>query len=905
MNRITDRGAIAPRSSQEDTMNRHSKLLALTATAVATSLLVAACGGGDATPPPGSSAINAGTTAPAPDTKVPSVTIFDDTSAATATGPVTFTFVFSKDVGASFTASDVVVTGGTAGAFTKVSATQATLVVTPTANTAGTIDVSVAAGTFSDLAGNNNTAGASAQQAYNSIVLTQMALPVSFDSTSVGYGLVGFGGAEDSSIVADPTNAANKVAKVVRAAGSETYAGTTITASSAAGVQLGFSPKIPFNTTDTRMTVKVWSPDAGIPVRLKVEDSADSTKSVETEATVTTAAGWQTLTFNFANQAAGTSALNLAFNYNKATIFFDFGRAKTAAVLKTYYFDDLTFLPGAVAGGGSCGSTTPTCAPTTAIPSGSTVIYSDAASVTGLTMAADWGQGTSITRSEVTIAANKSEKYVFTGAPFLYQGIDWTGNEVNVSTKTTLHLDFFAPDITSVKVSIIGGGAESAVTKAVTPGSWNAIDIDLAQFTAGDKTKLAQIKLEPATAGTLYVDNIYFYGSAAGASCGTTTPTCAPTTAIPSGSTVIYSDAASVTGLSMVPDWGQGMSITRSEVTIASNKSEKYVFTGAPFLYQGIDWTGNEVNVSTKGTLHLDFFSPDVTSVKVSLIGGGAENGISKTVTPGSWNAIDIDMALFTSPDKTKIAQIKLEPSTAGTLYVDNIYFYGAAAIGGGGSTTFSGGIFASDYSGNLGAGTAKSDKGGTVGFFVDPRLFAVKIFEDGSVCGSACNPGGIFNFYYGIGKPATPTYADAYFGGFVNAPGNTTADASAFAKVQLKFWGDAESWEKSNFTAQVDVILQGPTNAACTNSSGRPEMTKTVTAQKIGAGSLYTILKSDFTLTQNCGGAYTVNSVWSAVGSVVVRLLGSSNFNYVNLTPSTPPSYPTFINIGPISFIN
>ena len=190
------------------------------------------------------------------------------------------------------------------------------------------------------------------------------------------------------------------------------------------------------------------------------------------------------------------------------------------------------------------------------------------------------------------------------------------------------------------------------------------------------------------------------------------------------------------------------------------------------------------------------------------------------------------------------------------------------------------------------------------MGFFLDPRLFAAKIFEDGSVCGSACNPGGVYNFYYGIGKPATPVLTDAYFGGFVNAPGNASADATAFSKVVLKFWGDAESWEKANFTAQVDVLLQGPTNAACTNSSGRPELTKTVTAQKIGAGSLYTILKTDFTLTANCGGAYTVNSVWAAIGAVVVRLQ-NTNLQYVNLTPSTPPSYPTFINIGPITFTN
>ena len=41
-------------------------------------------------------------------------------------------------------------------------------------------------------------------------------------------------------------------------------------------------------------------------------------------------------------------------------------------------------------------------------------------------------------------------------------------------------------------------------------------------------------------------------------------------------------------------------------------------------------------------------------------------------------------------------------------------------------------------------------------------RLFANKAFDDGSVCGSACNPGGVYNFYYGIGK-LTPAHTDAY----------------------------------------------------------------------------------------------------------------------------------------------
>ena len=697
-------------------------------------LLLAACGGGGGEAPPAAPGAPADTTGPV-------VTITDSVVDATATGNVTFTFTFNEDVGTSFTADDVTVTGGTKGTFTRVSGTRATLVVTPTPNSTGTMQVSVAANAALDALGNGSGA-ASAQQAYATAVRTQMALPVGFDAVDVGYGLVGFGGAEDSSIVTDPTDATNKVAKVVRAAGAETYAGTTVTATSAANVQLGFSPKIPFNVTDTRMSVRVWSPDAGIPVRLKVEDFADNTRSVETEATVTTAAGWQTLTFNFANQAAGTAALNLAYNYNKATIFFDFNRSRASAVQKTYYFDDLVFVPGAAGGGGGSGG-----------------------------------------------------------------------------------------------------------------------------------------------------------------SCGTTEPTCAPTTVIPAGSTVIYSDAASVAGIDTFPVWGQSPPVTGSEPTIAGNKSLKYTF-GA--LYQGIDWAASPQNVSGKATLHLDVWSADVTTLKVSLIGGGAENGVTKTLTAGSWNSLDIDLSLYTSPDKTRIIQMKLEPGAVGTIYVDNIYFHGTAAAGGGGgggAGTFTGGIFSADYSGNLGAGTAVSDKGGSVGFFLDPRLFANKAFDDGSVCGSVCNPGGVYNFYYGIGK-LTPALTDAYFGAFVNAPGNGSADASAYSKVKLKFWGDAESWEKTNFTAQVDVIVQGPTNAACTNGAGRPELIRAVTAQKIGAGSEYVINKADFALSESCGGAYTVNSVWSAVGAVVVRLSGT-NLQYVNSVPSTPVSFPTFINMGPISFVN
>ncbi|MFN3938970.1 MAG: T9SS type A sorting domain-containing protein, partial [Chitinophagales bacterium] len=90
----------------------------------------------------------------------------------------------------------------------------------------------------------------------------------------------------------------------------------------------------------------VWSPDAGIQVRLKVEDYTDPTHSVETEATVTTAGAWETLIFNFSNEAPGTAELNLDYYLNKASIFFNFGVEGAAVGEKTYYFDDVEFYPG-------------------------------------------------------------------------------------------------------------------------------------------------------------------------------------------------------------------------------------------------------------------------------------------------------------------------------------------------------------------------------------------------------------------------------------------------------------------------------------------------------------------------------------------------------------------------------
>ena len=171
-------------------------------------------------------------------------------------------------------------------------------------------------------------------------------LPVTFDDDNVDYGLTDFGGNE-SEIVTDPTDGTNKVVETIKTVSAELWAGTTV------GGEIGFANPIPFTSSATTMSVRVWSPTAGTPIRLKVEDAGDPTISVETETNTTVASEWETLVFDFSNEVTGTATLNLSSNYNKASIFFNFGTTGGDAGEQTYYWDDVEF--GGDSGGGGGG----------------------------------------------------------------------------------------------------------------------------------------------------------------------------------------------------------------------------------------------------------------------------------------------------------------------------------------------------------------------------------------------------------------------------------------------------------------------------------------------------------------------------------------------------------------------
>ena len=162
-------------------------------------------------------------------------------------------------------------------------------------------------------------------------------------------------------------------------------------------------------------------------------------------------------------------------------------------------------------------------------------------------------------------------------------------------------------------------------------------------------------------------------------------------------------------------------------------------------------------------------------------------------------------------------------------------------------------------------------------------------------------SPGGVPNFYFGFGlKP--PAITNAYFGAYVNAPGNGTVDVSGFTNLRANFWGPQEAFEKS-FTPQVTVLLTGPAVAGCSASpSGRSYVQTTVPALKIGAASSYAIPLSSFTLQVACSGETTAAQVLKNVAQVHYQL-NATSIQYTVPDVSTPAAYPNGLNVGPVKF--
>ncbi len=285
---------------------------------------------------------------------------------------------------------------------------------------------------------------------------------VTFDETPpptmVDFGLNG----TPSEVVADPAGGSNKVLKVYKkqATGSETWGGTTIAllnVNPTGGRNSGFNAiaSIPFSANSKILTLRSYSPAAGIRIRLKVEDASNDGISVETDAITTVANAWETLTFNFANPGLAppvgggpTAALDLTKTYNKVSVFPDFGLGNGGSgpmpADRVYYFDDLT--PGA-----GSGSATVPGAPTIGTATGG-----NAQAIVNFTAPASNGGSTITGYTVKSIPAGGTDSN--TGSNALTHTV--TGLTNGTSYTFTVHA-----------INAVGSSLESAASNAVTPAS--------------------------------------------------------------------------------------------------------------------------------------------------------------------------------------------------------------------------------------------------------------------------------------------------------------------------------------------------------------------------------------------------------------------------------------------------
>lgn len=130
-----------------------------------------------------------------------------------------------------------------------------------------------------------------------------------------------------------------------------------------------------------------------------------------------------------------------------------------------------------------------------------------------------------------------------------------------------------------------------------------------------------------------------------------------------------------LSGTDFFPDWGQaGQGSSWAEFDLNGDKMLQYI----KLSYQGIQFT--TTNISSMQYLHMDIWTADVNAIETFLIRSGMEKAVKKNLTANAWNSIDIPLTEFTSQGLSlnDIFQFKFvgDGWAAGTVFIDNIYFY-------------------------------------------------------------------------------------------------------------------------------------------------------------------------------------------------------------------------------------
>ena len=449
---------------------------------------------------------------------------------------------------------------------------------------------------------------------------------VTFDDDAVLYTFTDFGDDTVTLLGADPTPVTNVVAVTTKGVGAATFAGTTVGGSSFA---------YPLTATDSQITVRVYVPDVGTPVRLKLEDATDPTKSVEAQVVTSVANEWETLTFDFNIQAEGTAALNPSYTFDKVSIFFNFGTDGATAGEKTYFWDDITFIGGS--GNGSSTGAAPAFSATDFEPAGAPYTFGDFGG--GAVTVIDNPQSTGINTSATVAQMQKFAGEVFGGSTLTLNG------EVDFSESSTFTMKVFASRSVPVLFKLEGLNVERSVTH--TGSGWEELSFD---FTGDTGAGVTQITLifdlgvngdagGDADNWTFLFDDIALGAAAPVAFSATDFE--------PAGAPYTFGDFGG--GAVTVIDNPQSTGINTSATVAQMQKFAGEVFGGSTLTLNG------EVDFSESSTFTMKVFASRSVPVLFKLEGLNVERSV--THTGSGWEELSFD---FTGDTGAGVTQITL-----------------------------------------------------------------------------------------------------------------------------------------------------------------------------------------------------------------------------------------------------
>lgn len=157
-----------------------------------------------------------------------------------------------------------------------------------------------------------------------------------------------------------------------------------------------------------------------------------------------------------------------------------------------------------------------------------------------------------------------------------------------------------------------------------------------------------------------------------------------PTTSAPVPTNVqadvisVYGDSFTSVATNYNPNWGQ-----IGQVNPAYDPGNgNLILAYTNFNYQGTDMT--QQNASGMEYLHIDIWTANATSIKVSPINGGSGTGVGEVLVDvpliaNQWSSVNLPKSAFTGMTWDAVYQIKFDGQggvVPSDIYLDNIYFW-------------------------------------------------------------------------------------------------------------------------------------------------------------------------------------------------------------------------------------